>query len=145
VIKAIHTRLDQREEGFTLIELLVVVIIIGILAAVAIPVFLNQRNRAYRAAVQSDLRNMAVEAETYFTDNQSYERLEASTFFTNFRESTGVTLTIQDADTTANSYCITGTHSSNPTEVWNIRPGNDLGQVGVNSRTACSAPATTTP
>ena len=60
------------EEGFTLIELLVVIIIIGILAAIAIPVFLNQRASAAKAALTSDARNGAVQIETYFTDNQAY-------------------------------------------------------------------------
>ena len=50
---------EEREGGFTLIELLVVIIIIGILAAIAIPVFLNQRNKGYDAQSKSDLRNMA--------------------------------------------------------------------------------------
>jgi type IV pilus assembly protein PilA len=63
---------DDREAGFTLIELLVVVVIIGILAAIAIPVFLNQRNAARNASVESDIRNMATVMETYYTQNDQY-------------------------------------------------------------------------
>ena len=52
----IRKSLENREEGFTLIELLVVIIIIGILAAIAIPVFLNQRQKGYDAQAKSDVR-----------------------------------------------------------------------------------------
>jgi type IV pilus assembly protein PilA len=63
---------EENEEGFTLIELLVVIIIIGILAAIAIPVFLNQRQKGYDAGIKSDLRNAATAEETYLTDNSAY-------------------------------------------------------------------------
>lgn len=71
MLKQLHKGRDS-EEGFTLIELLVVIIIIGILAAIAIPVFLNQRKKAVSASIKSDLRIAALSEETYFTDNQSY-------------------------------------------------------------------------
>jgi type IV pilus assembly protein PilA len=68
-------RLRQRakdEEGFTLIELLVVVLIIGILAAIAIPSFLNQREKAQDGSAKSDARTAQTAAETYFTNEQTY-------------------------------------------------------------------------
>src|ERR1700761_6480469 len=69
------TRLRHRvqgQEGFTLIELLVVILIIGILAAVAIPAFLNQRGKANDANVKSDITTAQTAEETYYTDNQNY-------------------------------------------------------------------------
>lgn len=61
--------MNERDKGFTLIELLVVVIIIGILAAVAIPVFLNQRKKAVDSGMKSDAKNAALAVETWITDN----------------------------------------------------------------------------
>ena len=72
MLARLHKLQEEREEGFTLIELLVVIIIIGILAAIAIPVFLNQRQKGYDAQAKSDLRNMATAEESYLTDNDTY-------------------------------------------------------------------------
>jgi type IV pilus assembly protein PilA len=62
----------QDEKGFTLIELLVVILIIGILAAIALPAFLNQREKAQDATAKSDVRTTQTAMETYYTDNQTY-------------------------------------------------------------------------
>ena len=62
-------RRAEDEKGFTLIELLVVILIIGILAAIAIPAFLNQRGKAYDASAKSQVRTAQTAMETYATDN----------------------------------------------------------------------------
>jgi type IV pilus assembly protein PilA len=62
-------RRAEEEQGFTLIELLVVILIIGILAAIAIPAFLNQRGKAYDASAKSQVKTAQTAMETYATDN----------------------------------------------------------------------------
>ena len=64
--------MNEKDQGFTLIELLVVIIIIGILASVAVPVFLNQRKKGWDAQAQSDAKNLSTIEETSFQDNGYY-------------------------------------------------------------------------
>ena len=62
----------MNRRGFTLIELLIVVVIIGILAAIAIPKFANTKQKAYIASMKSDLRNLVTAEEAYFADSLKY-------------------------------------------------------------------------
>lgn len=109
--KLIESR--KKDEGFTLIELLVVIIIIGILAAIAIPVFLNQRASAAKASLTSDARNGAVAIETYFTENQTYPAdqaaLEAAGLDLALSANNAITAYTRSADGTAFTYCVEAT------------------------------------
>ena len=69
----------SNKKGFTLIELLIVVVIIGILAAIAIPKFANTKEKAYVAAMKSDLRNLATYEEQYAADNNGAYFSDAAT------------------------------------------------------------------
>ena len=62
----------MNRKGFTLIELLIVVVIIGILAAIAIPKFANTKQKAYVASMKTDLRNLVTAEEAYFADSTQY-------------------------------------------------------------------------
>lgn len=71
-------RLSGNEDGFTLVEILVVVLIIGILSAIAIPVFLNQRQKALESSLISDTKSAALAVETYYASGKKMSDLSAT-------------------------------------------------------------------
>jgi prepilin-type N-terminal cleavage/methylation domain-containing protein len=82
----------MNRKGFTLIELLIVVVIIGILAAIAIPKFANTKEKAYIASMKSDLRNLVTAEEAYFADSVKYTN-DLGTAFTTTSGVVGPTIT----------------------------------------------------
>src|SRR5213595_3409507 len=98
---------QMNRKGFTLIELLIVVVIIGILAAIAIPKFANTKEKAYVASMKSDLRNLLTAQENYFSDNITYT---TSTANLNIQVSPCVTLTITASS--AQGWTATASHSA---------------------------------
>ena len=96
---------DPRRRGFTLIELLIVVVVIGLLAAIAIPKFAATKGKANAAALRSDLRNLASAQESYFFQNAVYS---SDTAALRHHGSRGVQLTITGA--TAAGWSATATH-----------------------------------
>ncbi len=86
----------RSRQGFTLIELLIVTVIIGILAALAIPKFTNTKEKAIVASMKSDLRNVASVQETYWNQHQTYYNGVIPNAAFTFVPSPGVSITILD-------------------------------------------------
>ncbi|HKR08848.1 MAG TPA: prepilin-type N-terminal cleavage/methylation domain-containing protein [Gemmatimonadaceae bacterium] len=106
--------MSPNKKGFTLIELLIVVVIIGILAAIAIPKFANTKEKAYVAAMKSDLRNLATYEEQYAADNNgAYFGGTASLAspLQGFTPSQNVTITVTNVAGPPQSWSATAVHS----------------------------------
>jgi len=124
MIARIRKSIDEKDQGFTLIELLVVIIIIGILAAIAIPVFLNQRKKGWDAAVQSDLKNAATAEETVLTDTGAYTdqiaTLQTSGFkysaASNYSGGIAIMTALPRGTASADSFCLNTVSAS--TQAW---------------------------
>jgi type IV pilus assembly protein PilA len=141
VINAIRTRMNEDEEGFTLIELLVVVIIIGILAAIAVPTFLNQREKAGNSAQKADLRNAAIAQESVYTESGTYA---SSTALVDplqgaFKKTTEVEMWVAASGTT---YCMATAHPTSKT--WHRQThadGSPVATAAADSGAAATAAA----
>jgi type IV pilus assembly protein PilA len=120
----------RNRKGFTLIELLIVVVIIGILAAIAIPKFASTKEKAYVTAMKSDLRNMLTAQESYFSDYATYAT--STTLLKGFSQTTSVNAEVEAAD--GAGWWASATHNSLTSgPSCKIAVGGQLTAAGVNA------------
>jgi len=127
--------MNARRAGFTLIELLIVVVVIGILAAIAIPKFSSTREKAFMGSMKSDLRNLATLQDIYHNNNYTYSTNPTDVAFTN---SDGVAVTISEADGTG--WAATAAHIGFPGAVCELFQGDatPTGPATVEGSMACT-------
>jgi len=127
--------MDSNRRGFTLIELLIVVVIIGILAAIAIPKFSSAREKSFMSTAKADLRNLATQQEVYYNTHFTYTSNLADVGFTG---SDGITITFGEA--TNLGWSASAAHAGWPGQSCAIYHGNaaQLTPATVESAVECS-------
>jgi len=128
--------MQSRRDGFTLIELLIVVVIIGILAAIAIPKFSSTREKAFLSSMKSDLRNLATLQDIYHNTHYTYSTVFADI---GFLESDGITVVVGEA--TGAGWSATSAHAGYPGQLCSLFNGNatPVAPASIEGQIACTS------
>jgi prepilin-type N-terminal cleavage/methylation domain-containing protein len=133
--RALEAPRVSSRNGFTLIELLMVVVIIGLLAAIAIPKFSNTKGKAYIAAMKSDLRNLATAEEAFFYDSSKYTVTLAQ--MSGYAPTVGVAITVNEA--TAQGWSATAISVNTPQQCYLYSgAATPVGSATVEGSISCS-------
>lgn len=131
MLARIRKSMDEKDKGFTLVELLVVMIIIGILAAIAIPVFMNQRSKARDTSTKADVSTVGKEIATYYVDGTGTLTASITAGTLTLATATGVTPAFTTAIKVSNGTAMQGTNpitfGTDPATTWCVGLTNPNG------------------